>query len=103
MEKQFNLNHGKIYLTELPCGKTQNIVVKVGRRKYYLDIDINSTDAYVQRYAFAKNRESISKYAVGCVSVFCKPTATLDREFIEQMESIEKAQEILRKFVGIVK
>ena len=99
----FSLNDGyAIPLKSVRDGWTQGIIIRIGRKQYYVDIDKDAHSAFVQMYPYAKDRASFSKYAGGCSSVSCKPDAILTREFFDHIAEIEKAQSVLRHFGSVV-
>jgi hypothetical protein len=94
-----NLNHNKLYLADIPNGSTQNIEVKVGRKTYMVDINKNSASAYVCVYdKLSRKRNAYSKYSDNLHAVHTRVDATLDREFIERIEEIEKAVALIEHF-----
>ena len=93
-----NLNKELIFISDYNFGKTQNEVIKIGRKLYYIDIDKNSNSTFVNVYDYSKDRESFSKYEANLHFVFVENNSILDREFFKNIIEIEKATRILSKF-----
>ena len=100
---KYNLNHEIIFLSTFEYGKTQNIEIKVGRKTLMLDVDKNKNSAFIDVYEKKSNdRRSYSKYGSNLHSVLVKSNAIIDRNFIEKIQEIEKAQNLLKKFKNIL-
>ena len=100
---KYNLNHDIIFLSSFEYGKTQNIEIKVGRETLMLDVDKNKISVHVEVYAKKSNdRKSYSKYGSDLHCGWVKPDAIIDRNFIENIREIEKAQNLLKKFKNIL-
>ena len=56
-----NLNNNSISLRDFKYGKTQNIVIQVGSKLYYMDVTKNKLGAFIETYQYDKNREKIRK------------------------------------------
>lgn len=98
-----NLNKNIIFLEKYPCGKHME-EVKMGRNFYILEIEKNSGSSAVSLYRkLNARRESYSKYGnANLHMIFVKNDAILDREFLEQIEELEKAQSLVRKYHGVL-
>ena len=104
MKTFYNLNHEKIRLADFPCGKTQNISVKIGRYTIMLDVTADVSGAYVQFYdRLSPVRGSYSKYAANITGLHVKRDAIIDRDFAENRRAIFDAQTILKKFPDVLK
>lgn len=100
-----NLNKEFLNIGKLPNGKTQNIEIKIGRKLYYVDVDKNCESACIDFYKkIGTDRKNQSKYGVdGVLGVFVKIDALLGRDFFEEIEDIDKAQKIYRKWGNVIK
>ena len=102
----FNLNHEfGIFLEKFKYGHTQNVEVKIGRKIFLLDVGKDFSVACIDVYRkLSKDRSKFSKYdpEANLHSVFVKNDACLCRNFFEDIESIEKAQYIFRKYGNII-
>lgn len=99
-----NLNNTDIYLSGLPCGKTQNIKIKIGRKLYYLDIDKNSNSAYIGFYNYCKSdRKAFSKYdkESNLCGMWVENDARLTKEFFENIYEIKKAANLMGKYTQV--
>lgn len=95
-----NLNHGCIFLSRFNCGHTQRVEVKVGRKKYLIDVKKDVLSAFVEMYP--KIPANKSKYSVELLMVHFRPDAILDRKIIENFKKIEDAQRTLHIYgVGL--
>jgi len=103
----FSLNTGGvaygISLASMPCGKTQNIIIRVGRKMYYMDVNKDCDCACVEVYDYHKVRNSFSKYGANHHFVMCKPDAYLTKKFFERIAEIQIAQHIVDEFSRVVK
>lgn len=97
-----NLNKTIILISNFPYGETQNEIIKVGRKLYYMDIDKNSNSTLIEIYNYKKDRVSMSKYMADLSLVFVKNDAIIDRDFIENIKDIEKARKTLVRFNDVV-
>lgn len=96
-ENALNLNHQSVFISRMPYGKTQNIVCRLGRGLYMLDVDKNACTVHISFYRrLNKNREKYSKYdpAAQCCMVAVAQKAILDRKFFENIHAISEAQSI---------
>ena len=95
-----NLNKAYIHLNNYPCGKTQDIVIKVGRKFYYMDILKNKTDTCIEIYNYCGDRQSFSKYGskADMHYVWVESDGVIDRDMIEHIAEIEAAQQLLNKY-----
>ncbi len=102
----FNLNHEfGISLKEFKYGNTQNVEVKIGRKTFLVDINKNCSVGCIDVYRkLSKDRSNFSKYdpEANLHSAFVKNDAYLCRNFFEDIENIEKAQYIFRKYGNII-
>lgn len=104
MKTFYNLNREDIYLADFPCGKTQNISIKIGRHTIMLDVAANVSSVRVHFYdRISPNRGSYSKYAANLTCLHVKRTAIINREFVENRRAIFDAQTILTKFQDVLK
>lgn len=104
MKTSYNLNHENICLADFPCGKTQNISVKIGRHTIMLDVTADVSGAYVQLYdRISPDRGSYSKYAAHITGLRVKRNAIISREFVEHRRDIFDAQTVLEKFHDVMK
>lgn len=104
MKTFYNLNHENIRLADFPCGKTQNISVKIGRRTIMLDVTADVSGAYVQFYdRLSPVRGNYSKYAANPTKLHVKRNAIINREFVENRRDIFDAQATLKKFIDVLK
>lgn len=97
-----NLNKTTIFISNFPYGETQNEIIKVGRKLYYMDIDKNSASTLIEIYNYKKDRVSMSKYMADLSLVTVKNDAIIDRDFIENIKDIEKARKTLVRFNDVV-
>ena len=99
-----NLNKTTIFISNFPYGKTQNEIIKVGRKLYYMNIDKNSASTLIEIYNYKKDRVSMSKYMAWAdlSLVTVKNDAIIDRDFIENIKDIEKARKTLVRFSDVV-
>lgn len=99
-----NLNNTDIYLCCFPCGKTQNIKIKIGRKLYYLDIDKNGGSAFIDFYNYCKSdRKAFSKYdkeANRC-GMWVGNDARLTKDFFENIYEIKKAAQLMEKYTQV--
>ena len=101
--KKYNLNHEIIFLSNFEYGTTQNVEIKVGRKTLMLDVDKSKFSAYIEVYEKKSNdRKSYSKHGSNLHCVWVKSKAIIDRDFIENIQEIEKAQNFLNKFKNIL-
>lgn len=101
-----NLNRNEyLSVKALDYGKTQNIVVKLGRCLYYADIQKNSSCAFVDFYKkIGTDRTKQSKYSTTeTLGVTVKTDALLDGEFFENIGKIKAAQDVYGRFSDILK
>lgn len=104
MKTFYNLNHESICLADFPCGKTQNISVKIGRYTIMLDVTADVSGAYVQFYdRISPDRGSYSKYAANITGLHVKRNAIINREFVKNRRDIFDAQATLKKFPDVLK
>ena len=104
--KIFDLNHERLFIGSLPCGKTQNIVARLGRQLYYIDVDKNGASALVELYKkIGTDRTKQSKYEPrsNIHRVFVKPDVMLDREFFENIAKIQEAQRICSEYGRVLR
>lgn len=99
-----NLNKTDIYLSVLPCGKTQNIKIKIGRKIFLLDIDKNSGSSCIDFYNYCNSdRKSFSKYdkeANNC-RMLVENDAILTKDFFENIYGIKKAAQLMEKYTQV--
>ena len=95
-----NLNHTIIRLEDFPYGKTQDLIVKVGRKLYYMDINKDKLFATVDIYNYCGERSSFSKYGskADMHFIYLEPVGLIDRDLFEHAAEIEKAQTLLTKY-----
>lgn len=99
----YNLNKQSLYLNDLPNGKNQNLILKVGKKYYYCDINKNALDSFVEIYDYKKDRKNFSKYNANRKSFFTKSNNfLLSKNIVENINEIIKAINILSKFDGIL-
>ena len=94
-ENIINLNRQSIFIAKIPFGKTQNIICRLGRRLYMLDIEKNACTVHVNFYRHLNSeRKKYSKYetAAQCSAVSVAQKAILDRKFFENIHTISEAQ-----------
>ena len=94
-ESIINLNHQSIFIAKMPFGKTQNIICRLGRRLYMLDVDKNACTVRINFYCrLNSERKKYSKYepAAHCSGVTVSKKAILDRKFFENIYKISAAQ-----------
>lgn len=98
-----NLNNGFLSLGKFPYGKTQNVLVKIGKRFFFVDIDKTSACAFVEFYPRVnKDRTKFSKYETEHHYVHVKENAVLDRKFFEDIAKIQEAQSILHEYIWVL-
>ena len=94
-ENIINLNKQNIFIAKIPFGKTQNIVCRLGRSLYMLDVDKNACTVHINFYRrLNSERKKYSKYdstAQGTAVTVAKK-AILDRKFFENIHTIRAAQ-----------
>lgn len=101
-----NLNDAdNIFLSRFGCGKS-TIEVKISRKIYLLDIvkrGGGSADITLYR-KLDKDRNKYSKHdpEASAHMVFVKGDAMIDREFLENIEAIEKAQNLCRRWSQVL-
>lgn len=94
----FSVNRCGFSLANLPYGWTQNIIIRVGRKQFYIDVRKDTDCAWVEMYPYAADRSKISKYDQSYAIIKCKTRAYLTREFFENAHEIAKAQRLLAHF-----
>lgn len=93
-----NLNHTYISLRNFKNGHTARVEIKVGRKKYLIDVKKDVLSAFVEMYP----KTDKSKYSTDLVAVHFKPDAMLDRRIMENFKKIEDAQTTLHIYgVGL--
>ena len=102
MRTQYNLNHESIYLSTFPYGKTL-LIVKVGRKRFYLDVEKNSETIFVERYEFvSSDRKSFSKHDREANAIMLsfktEHAPIIDRKLLEGFPEIKKAVETMYNF-----
>lgn len=107
MKNIINLNDilGKVDIDKLPCGKNQNIEVKIGRKLYMVDVDKDMLCAHIDFYKKVKtDRKAYSKYDSDAkmVSVTVRNDVRLDKNFFENIEEISKAQTVYDCFGNLL-
>lgn len=102
MIEKINFNHDSLNLKKLNSGKFYRIDIKIGRKKYKMDIDKNVLSTVIEVYH--ADRDSQSKYdpKADRHSIYVKSDGIIDREIIENIENIEKAQRIVRKYERVL-
>lgn len=103
LPESYNLNRygATIYISDYPCGTHANIPVKIGRKKYLVDIKKDSASALIELYRqCGSDRKSFSKYdaRADLATVFVAPDASLSRAFFDDIRKIEEAQRIVAKY-----
>lgn len=104
--RMINLNDASnIFLSRFDCGKSA-IEVKISRKIYLLDIvkhEGGSADITLYR-KLDKDRNKYSKHdpEANAHMVFVKGDAMIDREFLENIEAIEKAQNLCRRWSQVL-
>lgn len=101
-----NLNRNEyLNVKALDYGKTQNIIVKLGRCLYYVDVNKNNDSANVDFYKkTSPERNKQSKYSTdGTLGVTVKNDSFLNREFFDNISKIKDAQNVYRRFGNILK
>ena len=102
MREDFNLNKCYcIIVSDFDSGKSKKII-KIGRNYYILEIDKNCLDTFVCLNKI-EGRASLGfkQRLVGMTHV--SNNAVLDKEFLLNIEAIEKAQRLLKKHKYILK
>lgn len=95
------VNHYGIALSVVNSGWTQDILVRIGRKLYWMDIRKDSFSAVIGLYNYvSKDRSSFSKYSpeADLHEAFVKPDAYIDRDFLEHIAEIEDAQSVYRRY-----
>ena len=97
---KINLNHYPfLSIKELPCGFTQNIEIKIGRKTYMVDVNKNNSSALVEFYEkLNSNRQRYSKYEANLQTVFVKTDSNLNKNFFENFSEIAKSQKIIENW-----
>ncbi len=96
-----NLNHNEsIDIASLPYGMTQHILVKLGQRRYYVDVQKNSYNACVDFYRYTESGNKWGNLVVGVV--FVKNNAFLRRPFFDNILDIKRAQDVYREFERVL-
>lgn len=96
-----NLNHNEsIDIASLPYGMTQHILVKLGQRRYYVDVQKNSRNACVDFYRYTDRGGKWGNLVVG--AVFVKSDAFLRRSFFDNIIDIKRAQDVYREFERVL-
>ena len=99
-----NLNNKMIFLEKYPCGKHME-EVKIGRNFYIIEINKNAIDSELSLYKkLGKDRKSYSKYDknANLHAIFVKNDILIDRQLLERIEELEKAQSLVREYHGIL-
>lgn len=92
--EKINLNHEYFELPKYRYGRTQLIEIKLGKKRYFVDIDKGAVYTVIDMYDFGAK----SKYGSNRHSVYVNSEVCLNRKFFESFEEIEKAQEIYKRF-----
>ena len=93
-----NLNHGSIFLSKFDYGHTHRVEIKLGRKKYLIDVNKDVISAFVEMYP----KTDKSKYSTDLVMVHFEPDAMLDRRIMENFKKIADAQTTLHTYgVGL--
>lgn len=96
-----NLNHDEsIYVGTLPNGITQHILVKLGQRRYYVDVQKYSGGACVDFYHYTESGSKWENLIVG--AVFVKEDAFLRKSFFKNIGDIKRAQDVVREFERVI-
>lgn len=98
MTNFINMNKEIISLYHYKNGITQNIVIRLGHKLYYLDIEKNVSGAWLTLYPYNKNRKKVTKYGENCHMIQVKKDAYINRKLLENIKEIEKAQEIVWRY-----
>lgn len=104
-ENIINLNRQSIFIAKIPFGKTQNIICRLGRRLYMLDVAKNACTVHISFYRrLNSDREKYSKYepAAQCSAVSVAQKAILDRKFFENIHTISEAQSICNMYAEYI-
>lgn len=107
MKHIINLNDilGRVDISKLPCGKNQNIEVRIGRKLYMVDVDKNMLYAHIDFYKKVKaDRKKYSKYdpEAEMLSVTVRNDVRLGKNFFENIEEISKAQTVYDCFGNLL-
>ena len=100
MNETINLNHGCVCVDGLKYGK-HTIIVKIGKKLYYLDITKNAANAHIDLYKkTTKNRNDQSKYDTpdAILGVAIKNTSIIDRKFLGHLKEIKEARDIIKEY-----
>ena len=104
-ENIINLNRQSIFIAKIPFGKNQNIICRLGRKLYMLDVDKNACTVHISFYRHLNsNRKKYSKYdpAAQCDAVTVAKKAILDRKFFENIHKISAAQHICNMYAEYI-
>lgn len=99
--KEMNLNKRIIVLSGLECGK-HTFIVKVGHKKFYLDIDKNSQSICIDKYNYvSKIRNSFSKYdsKAEMKSLYVEKSY-IDKDFMIKFDELSEACKIISRLSG---
>lgn len=93
--KLVNLNREELRLSDYDYGRT-TIIIKVGRKLYYLDITIDSSAIFLDKYPYHKDGTKTFKYGVNSFRLHLKQWVRyLDRKFFEEFNNLSAAQHYL--------
>lgn len=94
----------KLNLDFLDYGHTNNILIQIKSKLYYVDVCKNCASATVDIYDYKPgDRTEYSKYGeANLVTVTVKEDAYLNEHFFENMKDIAKAQQIYEKWRSVL-
>ncbi len=101
MKSSYNLNHEIISVNDFPYGKTQAVIVKVGKRQYYIDVDKCSQSITLSVYdVVSKARKTFSKYDANLrfITLSTKNLHYIDRQFMSDLDEIILADKLVKKY-----
>lgn len=101
MKDAYNLNHEIIPVDDIPYGKTQAVIVKVGKRQYYIDVDKCSQSIALSVYdVVSKERKSFSKYEANLrfITLSTKNLHYIDRQFMCDLDEIILTDSLVKKY-----
>ena len=102
---EFNFNHYGLSLRNCRFGSTFDVVVRIGRKRYYMDIVRDAKSACIMLYDYvSKDRSSFSKYdkQANMHSMLVKSDAYIRRDLLERIAEIEEAQRLTQMYFSVL-
>ena len=91
-----NFNHDQwLSIEDIPCGKHHRLIIKIGRKKYYMDINKDKLHAYIELYDYVPDSKYNNSNLHG---IWVNSNAYIDKVFLLNIDAIEKAERIVERY-----